>query len=64
MSALLFLYRRVLGQELDGLEDHVRARGSPPAPVVLTVGEVRAVLGAMRGHNQLVATLLYAAGCD
>ena len=37
LSALLFLYRTVLGQDLEGVEAHVRSRGSRTAPVVLTV---------------------------
>lgn len=61
-SALLFLYRTVLGRDLDGLEAQVRARSSRPAPVVLTPSEVRAVLAAMKGQNQLIATLLYGGG--
>ena len=62
LSALLFLYRVVLGRELAGVEDHVRSRSSRNAPVVLSVGEVRRVLGAMRGQNQLIAILLYGGG--
>ena len=62
LSALLFLYRTVLGRKLDGIEAHVRARPSRAAPVVLTVSEVRAVLATMRGQNQLIATLLYGGG--
>jgi len=62
LSALLFLYRVVLGRDLDGIEAHVRARSTRPAPAVLSPGEVRAVLAAMRGQNQLIATLLYGGG--
>jgi len=62
LSALLFLYRTVLGRDLEGLEAHVRARSSRLAPVVLSPSEVRAVLATMRGQNQLIATLLYGGG--
>ncbi|MGE4608017.1 MAG: integron integrase [Myxococcota bacterium] len=62
LSALLFLYRTVLGRKLEGLEVHVRSRASRPAPVVLSVTEVRALLGEMRGQNRLIATLLYGGG--
>ena len=62
LSALLFLYRTVLGRELDGLEAHVRAKSSRLAPVVLTKSEVRAVLASLRGQNRLIATLLYGSG--
>jgi len=62
VSALLFLYRRVLDRELEGLDAHVRTRITRPAPVVLSVDEARAVLAEMRGANRLIATLLYGGG--
>lgn len=61
-SALLFLYRTVLGRELEGIEAHVRAKPSRHVPTVLSRAEVRAVLGEMSGRNLLVATLLYGSG--
>jgi hypothetical protein len=42
LSALLFLYREVLGVELPWLDDVVRAKRPPHLPVVLTRNEVRA----------------------
>ncbi len=62
LSALLFLYRRVLGRDLAALDAHVRSRGSRRVPVVLAVEEVRAVLAEMTGQNLLIATLLYGGG--
>ena len=44
LSALLFLYRYVLDQDLPWLEDVVRARPTKHLPVVLTRDEVRAVI--------------------
>src|SRR5262245_54709521 len=61
-SALIFLYRDVLGQEVEGLEDVVRAKRPVRLPVVLTPAEVRAALRSMRGTPRLVALLLYGAG--
>ena len=61
-SALLFLYRRVLGVELPWLEDVVSARTDKRLPVVLTTTEVRNLLGEMSGVHGLVATLLYGTG--
>ena len=61
LSALLFLYRDVLGIELGTLAA-VRARRTRKLPVVLTRGEVSRVLALMEGTPQLVATLLYGAG--
>ncbi len=61
-SALVFLYRNILGRSLEGLERAVRARADRPVPVVLTLTEVRAVLAELSGVDRLVATLLYGSG--
>src|SRR6266540_6978775 len=44
LSALLFLYREVLEQEVPWLDDVVRAKRPARLPVVLTRDEVRAVI--------------------
>ena len=62
LAALLFLYREVLGRELEGLDSAVRARAPRRLPVVLTRGEVKAVIHELEGPPRLVATLLYGAG--
>jgi len=62
LSALVFLYREILGRELEGLDSAVRARRSRPLPVVLSRDEVRMLLGALESRHQLVATLLYGGG--
>ncbi|MCA8974901.1 MAG: integron integrase [Planctomycetes bacterium] len=62
LSAILFLYRHVLGQDLPWLDDLVRAPRPTHLPVVLSRIEVRAVLDAMQGLPRLMATLLYGAG--
>ena len=62
LSALLFLYREVLGVGLPWLEDLVRARRPVHLPVVLTRDEVRAVLQRLDGAPRLMAILLYGAG--
>lgn len=62
MSAILFLYRDVLGTDLPWLAEVVRAKGPKRLPVVLTREEVRAVLERIEGAPSLVATLLYGAG--
>lgn len=64
LSALVFLYREVLGRaphelELDGL---VRARAPLRLPVVLTREEVGALLEQLAGEPRLVGGLLYGAG--
>ncbi len=59
LSAILFLYREVLLQELDLNLDAVRAKRPRRLPTVLTVKEVRVVLQKMDGVSQLVAKLLW-----
>jgi len=62
LSALLFLYRAVLGQELPWLDEVVRAKRTGRLPVVLTRDEVRTVIRGLRGTHRLMAILLYGAG--
>jgi integron integrase len=62
LSALLFLYRHVLHQDLPWLDDVVRARRPKRLPVVLTRDEVRAIVAELHGTPRLMATLLYGSG--
>ena len=62
LNALVFLYAQVLGQPLGELGQFARARRARKLPVVLSVEEVRAVLGALDGTARLMAQLLYGAG--
>jgi integrase len=62
LSALLFLYKEVLGRELEWLSGVVRAKRPVRLPVVLSREEVRALLGHMHGTPWLMASLLYGSG--
>ena len=62
LSALLFLYRNVLRQDLGWLDGIVRAKRRTRLPVVLTPGEIRAVLARLEGTPRLLAALLYGTG--
>ena len=62
LAALLFLYRRVLEQNLPWMRDIVRARRPPRIPVVLTRQEVRLMLDGLVGMQRLMALLMYGAG--
>jgi len=62
LSALLFLYRDVLEQDLPWLDNVVRAKSAQRLPVVLTRAEVRAVIQQLQGTLRLMALLLYGAG--
>ena len=61
-SALLFLYRSVLGLQLPWLDDIVAAKPTRRLPVVLTPLEVRTLLAEMSGSTGLLASLLYGSG--
>jgi integron integrase len=61
-SALLFLYREVLGIESVAIDDVVTARTPNRIPIVLTRSEVRLVLGQLHGVHQLIAQILYGSG--
>ena len=62
LSAVLFLYRRVLGHELGSLGPLVRARRPERLPVVLTSAEVAAILARLEGDTWLMASLMYGSG--
>lgn len=53
LSALLFLYREVLGLEVPWLDGVVRAKRPQRLPVVLSRDEVRAVLERLEGVPRL-----------
>jgi integron integrase len=61
-SALLFLYKQVLGINLPWLDEIVQAKRGTRLPVVLTPREVRDLLGATQGTMGLVIGLLYGTG--
>jgi integron integrase len=62
LSALLFLYRRVMGIELAWVDHVIKARKPQRLPVVLSAAEVAAVLAELQGVYWLVASLLYGSG--
>jgi len=61
LSALLFLYRKVLRRELN-LMEIARAKIPARRPAVLSRQEVDAVLGRLHGTPRLMASLMYGAG--
>ena len=61
-SALLFLYKEVLGIELPWLDQIESAKTSKKLPVVLTHSEVAEVVARLDGTHGLIARLLYGTG--
>lgn len=62
LSALLFLYRYVIGRDIGDLGGVIRARKSTHVPVVMSQGEVRSVLTQLDGECWLMAALMYGTG--
>ena len=62
LSALLFLYREVLGIELPWMNDLQRPSQPRRIPTVLTPVEVSGLLAGMDGQIRVIARLLYGTG--
>jgi integron integrase len=62
LNALVFLYRQVLGIDLEALGPFTRARRPRRLPTVLSPGEVRRVLEELRPPYLLMGELLYGSG--
>jgi integrase len=62
LSALLFLYKQVLGVDLPWLDGITRARRPSRLPSILPKEQVLNLLNAMHGTNALIARLLYGTG--
>jgi len=62
LSALLFLYKKVLMIELAWLDDVVRAKRPQHLPTVLPREDISRLLQIIQGPKQLLAKLLYGTG--
>jgi integron integrase len=62
LSALIFLFDKVLGLPMPWLNDIGRPKAMRKLPVVLTPAEVQMVLGALDPRHRLVGQLLYGTG--
>ena len=62
LSALLFLYKHVLGQDLPWMQGLIRAQRPVRLPTVLSEAEVRRMLEPLEGSERLMVGLLYGAG--
>ena len=62
LNALVFLYREVMDQPLDGQIAPMRSKRLPRPPTVLVKDEVRRLFSRMQGKHLLMARLLYGAG--
>lgn len=62
LNALVFLYREVLGRELELDDGFTRAPAKHRIPVVLTPEEVRRLLAQLGGCRRLMTALMYGTG--
>ncbi len=62
LSALLFLYRVVLGTTLPWMDDVIRAKRPRRVPMVLSRPETDRLLAALDGIHWLMAAILYGSG--
>jgi integron integrase len=62
LSALLFMYREVLGVQVGDLRRVLRSNSPTRLPAVLSRGEVQAVFERLHGTTHLIAMLLYGSG--
>jgi len=62
LHALLFLYRQILKRDLRLIPGLTPAKRGRRLPVVLSVNEVRLVLGRLKGVSRLCASLMYGSG--
>lgn len=61
-NALLFLFRNVLGKEINGLSTVVASKVPRRLPVVLTKEEIQQIFSHLEGSFHLMATLSYGGG--
>ena len=62
LNAIVFLFRKVIGKELDDFSDFPRAKRGKRLPVVLSRQEVQSILLRMDGVEGLIARLMYGTG--
>src|SRR2546427_10000627 len=62
LNAILFLYSAVLHQQLERMNEIVRAQRPARLPVVLSRNEVSSLLSRLTGPVWLMASLMYGAG--
>lgn len=62
LSAILYLYRNVLKEEVGWLNDVIRAKRSARIPVVFTRDEIQKVFSYLEGTSKIICSLLYGSG--
>jgi len=62
LSAILYLYKKIVVKEIGWLQDVVRARRTVRLPVVFTKQEINSIFNHLSGVPKLICSLLYGSG--
>jgi integron integrase len=62
LNAILFMYRHVLGKDIENLLSAIRARHKRRLPVVLTMKETEQLFSCMSGIHRFMTMLIYGCG--
>jgi len=62
LNSLIFLFREVLGRNVDEIGAYTRATPKRRLPTVLSPSEIKTLLGFMSGRPRLMASLMYGTG--
>ncbi len=62
LNALVFLFREVLGRNVDEILKYTRSKPGQRIPTVLSPEEVVLLLDQMKGRSRLMASLMYGTG--
>ena len=62
LNALIFLFREVMGQNVENVLTFARATSKRRIPTVLSIDEVKSLLEEMNGRSKLMASLMYGTG--
>jgi site-specific recombinase XerD len=62
LNALVFLFRKVMGRDVENILTYSRASSRQHIPTVLSPGEITQLPGEMTGRSKLMASLMYGTG--
>jgi site-specific recombinase XerD len=62
LNALIFLFREVLGRDVENILSFTRASSKQRIPTVLSVDEIKSLFEEMNGRSKLMASLMYGTG--
>ena len=64
LNSLIFLFREVLGRDVENILSFIRASSKQRIPTVLSINEIKALLKEMNGRSKLMTSLMYGTACE